>query len=96
MGGQFKGGDLNELLPHTHKIKSIIAFGEAQELIVSKFRDAARLMHCNNLEESVTLSRKIAQSGDVVLLSPGCASFDQFENYEERGNCFKNLVLSGE
>jgi UDP-N-acetylmuramoylalanine--D-glutamate ligase len=96
MGGQFKGGNLNELLPHTHKIKSIIAFREAQELIASKFRDAARLMRCNNLEESVILSRKIAQSGDVVLLSPGCASFDQFENYEERGNCFKNLVLSGD
>ena len=50
------------------------------------------VLYCRDLAEAVTIARDTTQSGDVVLLSPACASFDQFSNYAERGNLFKKLV----
>ena len=93
LGGLFKGGHFNELLPHTGNVKAVIAYGEAQELINTALRDAVRLYKSDSLKHAVVLSRSIAHPGDIILLSPGCASFDQFNNYEERGDCFKNWVL---
>jgi len=93
LGGKYKGGNFEDLLPHTKNIKAIIAYGEAQEIIVNAFRDAVRLEAISNLKQAVILTQSIARPGEVVLLSPGCASFDQFKNFEERGNCFKKWVL---
>ena len=84
-----------------HKTRAVILFGEATELIaraINKVRpeisitDTA-LHRCANLTEAVNLAAKVAQPGNVVLLSPGCASFDQFSNFAERGERFKELVL---
>jgi UDP-N-acetylmuramoylalanine--D-glutamate ligase len=92
LGGRDKGGDFRLLLPHTHNVKAVIAYGEARGKIVTALRDAVRLHPVGGLKEAVTLSRRLASPGDVVLLSPGCASFDQFDNYEQRGKRFKTWV----
>ena len=94
LGGLFKGGHFEELLPHTGNVNAVIAYGEAQELINTALGDAVRLYNFDSLKQAVVLSRSIANPGDIILLSPGCASFDQFKNYEERGDCFKNWVLA--
>ncbi|MCI5053016.1 MAG: Mur ligase family protein [Simkaniaceae bacterium] len=85
VGGKDKGLDFS----HWSKlnVKEVIAFGEAAEKICGFVE--AKL--ARNLEEAFHLGRKQAISGDAVLLSPGCASFDEFKNYEERGKKFKSL-----
>ena len=93
LGGLFKGGNFEELLPHIGNVNAVIAYGEAQELIDTALRDSVRLVTLDSLKQAVVLSHSIAHPGDIILLSPGCASFDQFKNYEERGDCFKKYVL---
>ena len=93
LGGLFKGGYFKELLPHTGNVNAVIAYGDAQELIITALRDSVRLFSSDSLKQAVDLSRSIAHPGDIILLSPGCASFDQFNNYKERGDCFKKYVL---
>ena len=93
LGGLDKGGDFRSLLPHTHNnLKEVIAFGQAKELILTKLRDAVRSTSVMDLKEALNLAQNCSQPGDVVLLSPGCASFDQFKNFEERGDHFRSLV----
>ena len=93
LGGLDKGGDFRSLLPHTHNnLKEVIAFGQAKELILTALRGAVRSTSVIDLKEALELAQNCSQPGDVVLLSPGCASFDQFENYEERGDHFRSLV----
>jgi UDP-N-acetylmuramoylalanine--D-glutamate ligase len=83
------------------KTRDIIIFGEAAELIAEAIElvrpqvpNSNTAVHrCKNLEEAVSLAAQVARSGDVVLLSPGCASFDAFRNFAERGDRFKELVL---
>ena len=93
LGGLDKGGDFRSLLPHTHNnLKEVIAFGQAQDLILTALRDAVRSTSVIDLKEALELAQNCSQPGDVVLLSPGCASFDQFKNFEERGDHFRSLV----
>ena len=93
LGGMDKGGDFRSLLPHTHKyLKTVIAFGQAKELILLAIRDAVRSTSAMDLKEALSLAQNYSQPGDIILLSPGCASFDQFENFEHRGDYFKDLV----
>ena len=93
LGGLDKGGDFRSILPHTHNnLKEVIAFGQAKELILTALRDAVRSTSVMDLKEALELAQNCSQPGDVVLLSPGCASFDQFENFEERGDHFRSLV----
>jgi UDP-N-acetylmuramoylalanine--D-glutamate ligase len=82
------------------KTRQVLLFGEATEIIVHALQKARQVIddsdtaihRCANLEEAVHLSTVVAQPGDVVLLSPGCASFDQFKDFAERGQRFKELV----
>ncbi len=84
-----------------HKTRHVILFGEAIEIIAKAINKARQeitatntIVHrCTNFEEAVNLSVQVAQPGDVVLLSPGCASFDAFRDFAERGERFKELVL---
>ena len=93
LGGLDKGGDFRSLLPHTHNnLKEVIAFGQAKELILTALRDAVRSTSVMDLKEALELAQNCSQPGDVVLLSPGCASFDQFDNFEKRGDYFRSLV----
>ena len=92
LGGQDKGGDFLSLYPHTHKVKEVLTMGESEEAIATVLGDAVRLRSCGSLKSAVEVAHSNAQPGDVVLLSPGCASFDQFDNFEHRGDVFRELV----
>ncbi|MBW2631098.1 MAG: UDP-N-acetylmuramoyl-L-alanine--D-glutamate ligase [Deltaproteobacteria bacterium] len=93
MGGRYKGGDfgiLAELI--REKVKMLIVFGEAGREIDSIIGGIAETEIAANLKDAVNMARDNSTSGDIVLLSPGCSSFDEFKNYEERGIVFKNMV----
>tara|TARA_Y100001960_G_scaffold313573_1_gene376692 strand:- start:284 stop:1042 length:759 start_codon:yes stop_codon:yes gene_type:complete len=93
LGGKDKGGDFVELIPFLkEKVKNVITFGQASKKISLALRDAVRLKQVKNLKDAVEFCHLEATPGDTVLLSPGCASFDQFKNYEERGQVFKEFV----
>ncbi len=93
LGGLDKGGDFGALLPHTkQKVKEVLAIGQAREKISTVFRDAVRSIAVTDLKKAVEIAHRHAVPGDIILLSPGCASFDQFTNYEERGEVFKTFV----
>ncbi|QHI38402.1 UDP-N-acetylmuramoylalanine--D-glutamate ligase [Kordia antarctica] len=94
VGGVDKGNDYTDLLPLVHeKVKAIICLGVDNSKIIESFGRVADLMvETTSMDEAVQMAHKIAEKGDNVLLSPACASFDLFENYEERGRQFKAAV----
>ena len=93
LGGQDKGGEFSVLLPDIkNKVKRVIAYGDAANIIKTALGDAVKLKIVFNLKDAVKTCHNHAQPGDVILLSPGCASFDQFKNFEERGKFFKTVV----
>ncbi len=87
VGGSDKGEDLTCLNKYAQSVKQTIAYGANQDNFTMKPMDKV-----NDLEAALTKALKYAQSGDVVLLSPSSASYDQYKNYEERGHHFKTLV----
>jgi UDP-N-acetylmuramoylalanine--D-glutamate ligase len=92
-GGRDKGGDFGRLEGAIRKrVKRLILIGEAAPRIQSAVGPFDRLRHAATLREAVELAAAEAQSGDVVLLSPACASFDMFADYQDRGRQFKALV----
>ncbi len=92
-GGRDKGGDFTQLREMVkEKVKNLILIGEAKEKICQALGDLVNSIKLDNLEEAVKKAYRMASSGDCVLLSPGCASFDMFENYEHRGRVFKSAV----
>jgi UDP-N-acetylmuramoylalanine--D-glutamate ligase len=92
-GGKDKDGDFAPLLqPIRNKCKLLILIGEAKEKMNRALGDAVETLIVGTFEEAVLLGFQKSRSGDVVLLSPACASFDMFLNFEERGNYFKKLV----
>ena len=98
VGGKDKGSDytvLNDLL--RQRVKRVYTIGAAADKIESQVREAAEIVHAESLDSAVQRASASAQPGDIVLLAPACASFDQFRNYEHRGKVFKELVqrLSG-
>ena len=93
LGGKNKNSDFRLLLPHTKRhVKHIVSYGEAGGEIAAAIGDAVRLNCVNSLSEAVASAHNLASPGDIVLMSPGCASFDQFNNFEERGEKFISLV----
>ena len=94
VGGVDKGNDYKELMPLVReKVKAIICLGADNSKIKDFFGNVVDLMvETFAMEEAVKVAYKIAQRGDTVLLSPACASFDLFENYEDRGNQFKEAI----
>ncbi|MEQ8163007.1 MAG: UDP-N-acetylmuramoyl-L-alanine--D-glutamate ligase [Smithellaceae bacterium] len=93
LGGRDKDGDFDTLKPLVaQKAKRVILFGEARDRIGSLLGDSAPSEKKQTLREAVESAYQNAQAGDVILLSPGCASFDEFKNYKERGNFFKETV----
>ncbi len=95
-GGVDKGNDyekLNDLV--SNKVKSIICLGNDNKNLIDSFSDKVEhIVHASNMKDAVFQSYNIANSGDIVLLSPSCASFDLFENFEDRGLQFKQQVRS--
>jgi len=93
LGGRDKDGNFKALLPFLpSRAKQVILFGEARERIESQLGPHVPLVKAETLEAAVRLAHSHARLGDIVLLSPGCASFDEFANYRERGNYFKKVV----
>ena len=94
VGGVDKGNEYKELMPLVReKVKAIICLGVDNEKIKETFGNVVDLLvETFAMEEAVKVAYKIAERGDTVLLSPACASFDLFQNYEDRGNQFKNCV----
>jgi UDP-N-acetylmuramoylalanine--D-glutamate ligase len=74
------------------KVRELILFGEAGKQINSLIGGIVRTKITKNLKEAVNMAWSDSVSGNVVLLSPGCASFDEFSSYEERGDFFKALI----
>ncbi len=94
VGGVDKGNDYRELMPLVReKVKAIICVGKDNTKIKETFGNVVDLMvETFAMDEAVKVAYKIAERGDTVLLSPACASFDLFENYEDRGNQFKEAI----
>ena len=94
VGGVDKGNDYTELMPLVfEKVKAIICLGVENKKIIDAFGNMVDIMvEVDNMHDAVNTARHIAEKGDSVLLSPACASFDLFENYEDRGNQFKSEV----
>ncbi len=96
-GGRDKGTNLSPWAQLVKaKCKTVILIGEATERFEKALRDAGFLstQRAKSMEEAVKRAGSIATAGDVVLLSPACSSFDMFQDFEERGNIFKELVTS--
>lgn len=95
LGGRDKGNDYSRLAKLVKKqVKAIVAIGESADTVEQAFRGTSTITKTASMDEAVATAWSIAQSGDVVLLSPACASFDWFKNYEHRGQVFKELVKS--
>ncbi|KQC29828.1 UDP-N-acetylmuramoyl-L-alanine--D-glutamate ligase [Flagellimonas eckloniae] len=94
VGGVDKGNDYRELMPMVReKVKAIICLGMDNSKLKDVFGNVIDLMvETYSMEEAVKVAYKISERGDSVLLSPACASFDLFENYEDRGNQFKSAI----
>ena len=94
VGGVDKGNDYTELMALVNeKVKAIICLGVENKKIIDAFGNIVDMMvEVDNMHDAVNTARHIAEKGDSVLLSPACASFDLFENYEDRGNQFKREV----
>ncbi|WP_309641929.1 UDP-N-acetylmuramoyl-L-alanine--D-glutamate ligase [Flavobacterium sp.] len=94
VGGVDKGNDYADLMSLVHeKVKAIICLGVDNKKIIDAFGNVVDVMiEVDTMADAVKMSQRIAEKGDNVLLSPACASFDLFENYEDRGKQFKNAV----
>ena len=95
LGGKDKGSDytvLNDLL--RKRVKRVYTIGAAAEKIESHIKGAAEIVHAETLDNAVRRAAAVAQAGDIVLLAPACASFDQFQSYNHRGRVFKEVVHS--
>jgi len=94
VGGVDKGNDYNELVSLVKgKVKAIICLGSDNKKLIAAFSGLVEnIVEANSAIEAVAYGYKLAKKDEVVLLSPACASFDLFENYEDRGNQFKHAV----
>jgi len=92
-GGSDKHVDFDIVAPYAKgKVKSLILFGQTKPLIKKALGNIVDTFEANSIEEAVSIAYSQAEEGDCVLLSPMCASFDMFNNYEHRGRVFKEIV----
>jgi UDP-N-acetylmuramoylalanine--D-glutamate ligase len=92
-GGRDKDSDFTTLKDRVgQRVRAVVLMGEAAEKMAQVFDAVRPVVRVSSLEEAVEKGRSLAKSGDVVLLSPGCASFDMFRDFEDRGDQFKSLV----
>ncbi|MEN2986391.1 MAG: UDP-N-acetylmuramoyl-L-alanine--D-glutamate ligase [Thermodesulfovibrionaceae bacterium] len=94
-GGRDKDGDFESLKDVVKdRVKTLILIGEAKEKIAKALGDVVSFYFEEDMKSAVIRAKSIAKPGDTVLLSPGCASFDMFKNFEHRGDVFKEIVNS--
>ena len=95
MGGKDKGMDFTVLRSLVaQRVKKLVLIGTASERISEALGEVVSTVQTRDLAEAVRLANETARPGDAVLLSPGCSSFDMFDDFEHRGRIFKQLVLS--
>jgi UDP-N-acetylmuramoylalanine--D-glutamate ligase len=92
VGGQAKTDNLDECAPHFGQVRAAYTIGEAAELFEQLLAPHMPVKNCGKLEHAVREAAADSQAGDTVLLSPACASFDQFRDFEDRGDQFRKLV----
>jgi UDP-N-acetylmuramoylalanine--D-glutamate ligase len=92
LGGQAKTDNLDECAPHFRNVRSAYTIGGAGELFATLLSPHMPVENCETLENAVKRAAEDSQAGDTVLLSPACASFDQFRDFEQRGDRFRDLV----
>ncbi len=93
LGGKDKGNDYDKIKrPVQNNVQKIYAVGSSAEKIIAYFSSVTKVEKYNTLEDAVTEAYNNAMAGEIVLLSPACASFDMFDNYEHRGKVFKQIV----
>jgi UDP-N-acetylmuramoylalanine--D-glutamate ligase len=93
LGGKDKNSDYTQLAPLLRtRVRAIYTIGSAAAKIESELRGVVSILSCETLDNAVSAAASAARPGEVVLLAPACSSFDQFENYEQRGKVFKQLV----
>jgi UDP-N-acetylmuramoylalanine--D-glutamate ligase len=94
-GGDGKGADMNELRAVAQeKTKSVVVMGKDADLIASALQSCVPLFSASSMIEAVNIAAGLAKAGNTVLLSPACASLDQYENYADRGNQFAAAVMA--
>jgi UDP-N-acetylmuramoylalanine--D-glutamate ligase len=94
LGGKDKDSDYTLLQPLLKaRVRAVYTIGAAAEKIESQIAAATEVVSCETLDRAVNEAATRAKSGEIVLLAPACASFDQFDNYEHRGRSFKELVV---
>jgi UDP-N-acetylmuramoylalanine--D-glutamate ligase len=92
-GGTDKGNDYGPLMEFTPKLRALVCMGANNEKLVKSFRGHVDELHSTaSMDEAMARARKLARPGDVILLSPACASFDLFDNYEHRGKMFAQWI----
>ena len=93
-GGLDRGNEFDELIPSLKNVKAVIAFGQTAEKIarVAKEAGISTVQIVDNVKEAVPVAYELSEEGDCVLLSPACASWDQFKTFEERGSIFIDAV----
>ena len=91
-GGRNKGIDLTALRAGADRVRAVVAIGDAADEVAAAFDGIRPVAVAHSMQEAVDQAADLAEEGDVVLLSPGCASFDWYRNYAERGDDFARLV----
>ena len=91
-GGKNKGLDLSSLASQPQRMRAVVAIGHSSALIEAAFSGVCRTERAESMEAAVKTARQLAETGDVVLLSPGCTSYDWYSNYGERGDDFARCV----
>jgi UDP-N-acetylmuramoylalanine--D-glutamate ligase len=93
LGGKDKNSDYTQLAQLLRaRVRAVYTIGSAAAKIESELRGVVSILSCETLDNAVSAAASAARPGEVVLLAPACSSFDQFENYEQRGRVFKDLV----
>jgi UDP-N-acetylmuramoylalanine--D-glutamate ligase len=87
-GGRNKGLDLSVLRHAASRLRGVVAFGEAGPEVAKAFADSVPVETVESMRDAVGAAARLSRPGDVVLLSPACASFDAYSNYAERGDDF--------
>ena len=95
LGGKDKNSDYRLMRPLLQeRVRAVYTIGAAAEKIITHIEGAVPIVNAGTLDHAVAKAAEAAQPGEVVLLAPACSSFDQFDNYEHRGQVFKDLVLA--
>ncbi|QFT88777.1 UDP-N-acetylmuramoylalanine--D-glutamate ligase [Bacillus sp. THAF10] len=93
-GGLDRGNEFDDLLPALKNVKALVTFGETAEKLkkIAKKAGINQVKHVDNVEKAVPVAYELSESGDVILLSPACASWDQYKTFEQRGDIFIEAV----